>query len=57
MKHDLTVVFGDTNSRLVVDLPEGEMPKGPPEAWLLCDELNLGKSMRKHRETYGKIRT
>lgn len=47
MKHDLTVVFGDTNSRLVVDLPEGEMPKGPPEAWLLCDELNLGKSIEK----------
>ena len=51
MKHDLTVVFGDTNSRLVVDLPEGEMPKGPPEAWLLCDELNLGEI---NWETIGK---
>lgn len=49
MKHDLTVVFGDTNSRLVVDLPEGEMPKGPPEAWLLCDELITARGSRSAR--------
>ena len=31
------------NSRLV-DLPDGEgIPKGPVEAWLLCDELICGK--------------
>lgn len=43
LQHDLTVVFGDLNSRL--DLPEGEgaRPKGPPEAWLLCDELVCGR--------------
>lgn len=36
-------VFGDMNSRLV-DLPDGEgIPKGPVEAWLLCDELICGK--------------
>eukprot|EP00438_Fugacium_kawagutii_P015654 Skav229951 [mRNA] locus=scaffold2665:220036:220425:- [translate_table: standard] len=28
LAHDLTVILGDTNSRLVVDLPEGEvLPK------------------------------
>jgi hypothetical protein len=45
LQHDLVVVLGDTNSRLVLELPEGEMPKGPPEAWLLCDELSLGEDV------------
>ncbi|CAE8582187.1 unnamed protein product, partial [Polarella glacialis] len=45
-KHDLTVVFGDTNSRLEPSSSpkSGEtMPLGPPEAWLLRDDLLLGK--------------
>ena len=45
LQHDLVVVLGDTNSRLLLELPEGETPKGPPEAWLLCDELSLGEEI------------
>lgn len=42
LEHDLTVVFGDLNSRLA-DLPDDGFPKGPPEAWLLFDELLTGR--------------
>eukprot|EP00933_Yihiella_yeosuensis_P036693 TRINITY_DN30467_c0_g2_i1.p1 TRINITY_DN30467_c0_g2~~TRINITY_DN30467_c0_g2_i1.p1 ORF type:complete len:503 (+),score=93.21 TRINITY_DN30467_c0_g2_i1:72-1580(+) len=52
VKHDLTIVLGDTNSRLEVKKerqvpgapsePEG-IPDGPPEAWLLRDEILLGR--------------
>eukprot|EP00439_Symbiodinium_sp_Y106_P055204 s4102_g7.t1 len=42
VEHDLTVVFGDLNSRLA-DLPDDGFPKGPPEAWLLYDELLTGR--------------
>ncbi|CAE7655679.1 syj1, partial [Symbiodinium sp. CCMP2456] len=42
LEHDLTVVFGDLNSRLA-DLPDDGFPKGPPEAWLLYDELLTGR--------------
>lgn len=50
LEHDLLVVLGDTNSRLVLELPEGEtLPKGPPEAWLLCDELINSRGPRSAR--------
>ncbi|CAE7779864.1 Inpp5b [Symbiodinium pilosum] len=43
VNHDLTVVLGDLNSRLA-DLPNADgFPKGPPEAWLLFDELLTGR--------------